>query len=316
MHAAANALSACGASVLPVVSVIIACRNGAETLPETLAGLASQVWDRPWEIILVDNGSTDASAAVFADFATAHPALTCRIVDASDRRGKSYALNIGIAAAHAPAVVFCDADDVPGEGWLAAMGKALATEILVASRVDFNRLNTGWVRESRSDHQARTLEPLPFLPSLVHAGGGTMGIQRRLVEEIGGFDPEFVYSEDTEFSLRAQLAGHRIAFVPEAVMHVRARQDLSRLFLQSFNWARYEMKLVSRCRDRIDFAGGWREYLRSWRRLLRYNLRTGLRPQPETMLNAAWLRLGLGRLAGQFTGMLRYRLPPFRGMGG
>ncbi len=316
MFAAAIPLPACAASVLPAVSVVIACRNGAATLPETLAGLASQVWDRPWEIVLVDNGSTDGSAAVFAEFAAAHPALACRIVNASDRRGKSYALNVGIAAAEAPAVVFCDADDVPGEGWLAAMGEALATEILVASRVDFSRLNCGWVRESRGEHQARTLEPLPFLPNLVHAGGGTMGFQRRLVEDIGGFDPEFAYSEDTEFSLRAQLAGHRIAFVPEAVMHVRARQDLGPLFRQSFNWACYEMKLVSRFRDRVDFAGGWREYLRSWRRLLRHNLRTGLRPQPETMIKAAWLRSGLGRLAGQFTGMLRYRLPPFRGIGG
>ena len=46
-------------------------------------------------------------------------------------------------------------------------------------------------------------------------------MQCGLVEEIGGFDPAFAYLEDTEFSLRAQFAGHAIAFVPDAVMHVR-----------------------------------------------------------------------------------------------
>ena len=134
---------------------------------------------------------------------------------------------------------------------------------------------------------------------------------------IGGFDPEFAYLEDTEFSLRAQLAGHRIAFVPEAVMHVRARAELSPIFRQNYNWGRYEMKLVSRYRDRgVAFAGGWRHYLRTWRRLLRHHLRKGLRPAPETMLNAAWLRAGAGRLCGQLAGMLRYRVPPYRGIGG
>lgn len=299
----------------PALSVIIACRNGAATLPETLAGLAAQVWDKPWEILLSDNGSSDASVSVFNAFAAANPAIVWRVVDASAERGKPYALNTAIAASVAPAVLFCDADDVPGDGWLAAMGDALADHVLVASRVDFDRLNSGWVRASRGTHQASGLMPFDFLPGLVHAGGGTMGFRRSLVDEIGGFDPEFAYSEDTEFSLRAQFAGHAIIFVPQAVMHVRARQDLAPLFRQSFNWARYEIKLASRVRDRIDFAGGWRDYLRSWRRLLRYHLRAGLRPRPETMLSAAWLRSGVGRLSGQLTGMLRYRMPPYRGIG-
>ena len=118
-----------------------------------------------------------------------------------------------------------------------------------------------------------------------------MGMQRRVVEEIGGFDPDFAYLEDAEFSLRAQLAGHEIRFVPDAVMHVRARNDLKPIFRQNYNWGRYEMKLVSLYRDQgIAFAGGWQTYLRTWRRLLHHNLRSGLRPLPETMVNAAWLR--------------------------
>ena len=148
---------------------------------------------------------------------------------------------------------------MPGEGWLAAMGAALERHPIVACRIDFDRLNPGWIRRTRGELQHAGLERLAFLPGLVHAGGGTMGLQRRLVEEIGGFDEGFAYLEDTEFGLRAQLAGHRIAFVPEAVMHVRARDELAPIFRQSYSWGRYEMKLVSRYRDRgVDFAGGWR----------------------------------------------------------
>ena len=296
----------------PALSVIIACRNGAATLGETLEGLVAQRWDRPWEIVLADNGSTDGSAALFRAVAAAHPECRMRVVDASGRPGKPFALNTGIAAARAPALAFCDADDVPGEGWLAAMGKALADHAIVACRIDFDRLNSGWIRRTRGELQHAGLEHLPFLPDLVHAGGGTMGMQRRVVEEIGGFDPDFAYLEDAEFSLRAQLAGHEIKFVPDAVMHVRARNDLKPIFRQNYNWGRYEMKLVSRYRDQgIAFAGGWQTYFRTWRRLLHHNLRSGLRPLPETMVNAAWLRAGAGRLTGQLAGMLRYRVPPY-----
>jgi glycosyltransferase involved in cell wall biosynthesis len=298
---------------IPALSVIIACRNGAATLGETLAGLAAQHWHRPWEIVLADNGSTDGSVACFEAAARAHPQIAMRVLDAAAERGKPFALNTAIADVRAPAVAFCDADDVPGAGWLAAMGDALETHAIVACRIDFDRLNSGWIRRSRGALQHTGLEPLAFLPGLVHAGGGTMGLQCRLVDEIGGFDPGFAYLEDTEFSLRAQLAGHRIHFVPDAVMHVRARDDLSPIFRQSYNWGRYEMKLVSRYRDRgVPFEGGWRHYAATWKRLLRNHLRKGLRPDPETMLNAAWLRAGAGRLSGQLAGMLHYRVPPYR----
>lgn len=301
----------------PALSVIIACRNGAATLAETLEGLALQRWDRPWEIILADNGSTDGSAALFEAFARTHPDLAMRVVDAAATPGKPFALNTAIAAARAPAVVFCDADDVPGDGWLAAMGEALERHTIVASRMDFARLNPGWLGRSRGTLQHDGLESLAFLPRFVHAGGGTMGLQRRLVDEIGGFDPDFPYLEDTEFCVRAQIAGHAIAFVPGAVMHVRGREELGPLFRQSYNWGLYEMKIVSRYRDQgVAFDGGWRHYLASWRRLLRHHLRKGLRPQPETMLNAAWLRSGAGRLSGQLVGILRDRVPPYRGISG
>ena len=303
-------------SASPALSVIIACRNGAATLRETLEGLAAQVWDRPWDVVLADNGSTDGSVALFEAFALAHPRLAMRAVDASARRGKAFALNTAIAAVRARAVAFCDADDVPGEGWLAAMGMALERHPIVACRTDLDRLNPGWIRRSRGELQQAGLGRLEFLPALVHAGGGTMGVQRRLVEEIGGFDEGFSYLEDTEFSLRAQLAGHAIVFVPEAVMHVRARDDLARIFRQSYNWGRYEMKLVSRYRQHgVAFAGGWRHYLRTWRRLLRHCLANGLQPGPQTMSNAGWARARAGRLAGQLAGMLRYRVPPYRGIG-
>ncbi len=306
----------------PALSVIIACRNGATTLGETLEGLAAQVWDRPWEVILADNGSSDGSVALFEGFAAEHPRpdLAWRVIDASAEAGKPFALNLAIAVAAAPAVAFCDADDVVGDGWLAAMGRALDSHPIVASRIDFDRLNPGWIGRSRGALQQEGLEAIGFLPDRVHAGGGTLGLQKRVVEAIGGFDRAFAYLEDTEFTLRAQDAGFAIAFVPEAVMHVRARDALQPIFRQSYNWGKSEMQLVARYRDRAPFEGGWGHYLGRWREVLRHHLRKGLRPPADTdapdFMSAVWLRSGAGRLTGQFVGMLRSGVPPYRPLGG
>ncbi len=313
------------ATPVPALAVIIACRNGAATLGETLEGLAAQEWDRPWEVILADNGSSDGSVSLFQAFAAAHPrpetgkGPAWRVIDASAEAGKPYALNLAIAATAAPAVAFCDADDVVGAGWLAAMGTALQTHPIVASRIDFDRLNPGWIGRSRGALQQTGLEAIGFLPDRVHAGGGTLGLQTRVVDTVGGFDRAFAYLEDTEFTLRAQDAGFAITFVPEAVMHVRARDALQPIFRQSYNWGRSEMQLVARYRDRAPFEGGWGHYLGRWRQLLRHHLRQGLRPPADTgapgFMSAVWLRSGAGRLSGQFVGMIRHGVPPYRPLG-
>lgn len=295
------------------LSVLIACRNGATTLEETLQALVSQRWDRPWEIVLADNGSTDGSVALFEAVTAANPAITMRMVNASAEQGKPFALNTGIAAARGVALAVCDADDVPGTGWVAAMGEALVQHPIVACRFDYDRLNSGWVRSYRGSFQEHGLEPLPFLPHFVHAGGGSMGFQRAVIDRVGLFDPEFRFLEDTEFCVRAQLAGFSIHFLPEAVMHVRSRADLNSIFRQSYEWGHYEMKLVARYRNHgVPFAGGISSFLHQWWRVLRSNLRRGLRPTHATMVDAARLRNRTGRLTGNLMSMLQHRVWPYR----
>ena len=95
------------------ISVIVASRNAAATIAETLEGLSAQEWDGAWEIVLADNGSTDDTVAIFREHAGRHPGIPMRLVDAGQRRGKSHALNVGIRAAlerHA------EPGAVPGDG--------------------------------------------------------------------------------------------------------------------------------------------------------------------------------------------------------
>ncbi len=67
-------------------SVVMVCLNGAETLGEALESLAAQEADVDWELVYVDNGSTDASRAIVDAFAVANPHIPIRTIDVTDQK--------------------------------------------------------------------------------------------------------------------------------------------------------------------------------------------------------------------------------------
>jgi len=233
-------------SAARLVSVIIPCRDGEATLGEQLSALADQRWSGEWEVVVADNGSRDGSRRVAESFASRLPAL--RVVDAGDRAGAAHARNRGAAAANGDLLLFCDADDVVGSGWLAAMVRALEDHPFVASRFEFARLNSGITRIA-AHPQESGLNPYDYPPFLPHAGGSGLGVRREIHERVGGFDEDFPYLEDTDYCFRIQLAGVELYFVAEAVVHVRMRGDLRSAFRQMANSGKHNVQLYARYRD-------------------------------------------------------------------
>ena len=110
------------------LSVVIPARNEEQTLPRQLDALLAQEWDKDWEVVVVDNGSTDGTAEVVTRLAQSDSRL--RLISAVTP-GACHARNAGIAATSAPLLAFCDADDVVEPGWIAAIAAALAEHELV-----------------------------------------------------------------------------------------------------------------------------------------------------------------------------------------
>src|SRR5688572_27649838 len=121
------------------ISVVIPCRNGADVIGNQLEALARQRCDCDWEVIVVDNRSTDRTRAVAESFRDRLPRLT--VIDAPDKRGAAYARNVGVRAALGENVAFCDADDEVDDGWLAAVASGLREHRAIAFRVDMQKLN-------------------------------------------------------------------------------------------------------------------------------------------------------------------------------
>ena len=241
------------------VSVIIPCRNGADTIGRQLAALVQQQVDFDWEVIVVDNGSTDDSVAKAERYRDLVPHL--RIVDASERAGVSYARNVGAEFAEGEWLVWCDADDVVGGTWLREMAAGLERYAAVASRFEGNWLNAS--RPNRPLGQQRRLETLWYPPFLKHAGGSGLGVWKEVHDRIGGFDESLARLEDTDYSIRLQLKGYGIHFAPKAVLHVGYRGSRQGLFRQAREWARANTRLYRRYgRGSRGTTAAWRGYAR------------------------------------------------------
>ena len=280
----------------PALSVIIACLNSAATLAETLEGLGGAalgpaVGGRPRRQRL-DRRLARRSTRRFA---RAHRSSRCgwstpRRRAASpcaqhrDRRGPRAGGRLlrrrrragrGLARRH-------------GRGARAPRDRRLPHRLRPAEpRLD--------PRQPRNAQEAG-LEPLAFLPDLRARRRRHHGPARRLVDGSAASTRTSPTSRTPSSACAPSSPGIAIAFVPEAVMHVRARADARADLPPELQLgplrdeARQPLpRPRRRLRRRLAAATS-----ATWRRVLRHHLRQGLRPAPETMLNAAWLRAAPG----------------------
>ncbi len=225
-------------------TVIVPVRNGAATIDAQLAALAGQTYPGPWEVVVADNGSTDATARIVRRWADRIPRL--RLVDASDRVGAGHARNVACAVASGGLLLFCDADDVVANEWVAAMVAGLGEHAAVGGRVERRLLNDPQAVTARPGRPDGLLDSFGFLPYPLTAN---CGIRREIWTCVGGFDENYPYgSEDVVFFWRAQLAGYAVDYLPQAVVHYRLRSGLRGMVRQYYRYGRTHPRLFK------DFA--------------------------------------------------------------
>ncbi|HEV2929098.1 MAG TPA: glycosyltransferase, partial [Propionibacteriaceae bacterium] len=228
------------------LSVVIACKNVAQTIGVQLQALSKQRLDLDWEVLLCDNGSVDRTIEVADQYRGKVPGL--RVVSAAGRSGPAFARNVGAAESAARWLAFVDGDDEVAADWLPAMVAGLRQHDLVAGRFEARRLNSPSVLRSRQLDQDTELQYSPFGLSLPHAGGGNLGVSRAVFEEVGGFDDELRCLEDTDFCWRVQLAGYPLVFWPDAVVHVRLRSSTRSMWTQGRTYGSAAAMLDARYR--------------------------------------------------------------------
>jgi GT2 family glycosyltransferase len=202
---------------------------------------------------------------------------------------------VGAQAAIGDALLFCDADDEVGTGWLSSMGEALTKYDFVACSVENEKLNG---RGTWAHPQRDRLQILRFPPHFPHAGGQSLGVKRWLHEAVGGFDEDLLAHEDTFYCVKIQLKGNNLHFVPNAVVHYRLRTNSHEKYRQARLWGYNETLMYKKCRafGTPKMPRAWKNGISSWADILRRVARIRSRDQVN---NLYWdLGYRVGRLHG------------------
>lgn len=194
--------------------MIVPVRNDPEGLARCLDGLLGQRAGWSFEVIVVDNGSSDATP----DRAAAHPVRPRVLTEL--RRGSYAARNAGILAARAPLLAFTDADCVPSPQWLEQGVIALQDGEVAGGRIDtrLRRPTSIWEQWDGAHYlnqEAYVAEGF--------AATANLFMRTEALDAVGPFDPSLLSSGDLEWGLRATAAGLRLGYAPEAVVAHRVR---------------------------------------------------------------------------------------------
>ena len=220
------------AGPVPSASVVIPVRDGAPVLHVQLAALAAQAGIEAAEVIVADNGSTDPTPDVAGKLG-AELGLDLRVIDASGRRGAGPARNRGVAEARSDRLVFCDADDQVGPGWLAAHLRSLDRhELSIGATVD-----RGPGESDRHDDHTWPGSPTRWEP-FVLVPGNNFAIRRPTFDQLGGFDERFLTGQDAELGFRADQAGTPWVFTPDARVLRTTRDGLRSRIRRSVQYGR------------------------------------------------------------------------------
>ncbi len=243
------------------VSIIICTYNRSELLVSCLQSLVDQnVPASEFEVIVVNNNSTDDTAAVANGFADKFPRFL--LVDET-RQGLSHARNKGLEVAHHEWVIYLDDDAkaapdfVARAQWMMAQGKY---------RV-FGGIFLPWYKYGRpvwfKDHYAsnKKYTTIRTLHGDDYACGGIMAFDKKLLVQYGGFDPNLgmiggrlAYGEETEVQFRMRRDGIAIGYDPDWIIyHLVAayKLNVAWFFKASFAWGRDRIIVY---KDRTNWA--------------------------------------------------------------
>lgn len=261
----------CNDSACPRVTVQLPVYNERHVIARLIDAVAAFDWPRDRLQIQVLDDSTDDTTQIIARRVAHHRrrGLDIQHVRRGDREGyKAGALNHGLAGATGAFIAIFDADFAPAPDFLRRTMPVFQDPSVGCLQARWGHLNAGASRLTMA--QSLGMDGHFVVEQRARAGlgaflnfNGTAGIwRRRCMEEAGGWAGDTL-TEDLDLSYRAQLAGWRIAFLPDVIVPAEIPVQVDAFKRQQFRWAKGSLQTAGKLLSRV-----WRSSHPLWRKNL------------------------------------------------
>jgi GT2 family glycosyltransferase len=233
----------------PRISVVVCTYNGARTIRDCLDGLL-QVEYPDFEVIVVDDGSTDASAAIASEYGY-------RVIS-TENRGLSNARNTGLEAAAGEIVAYIDDDAHPDPHWLTYLADTFMTTTHVGvGGPNIPPPGDGLVADCVANAPGAPNHVLLADRVAEHIPGCNMAFRKGALQAIAGFDPQFRNAgDDVDVCWRLQQRGWTLGFSPAALVWHHRRNSVRAYWKQQQGYGKAEALLESKWREKKYNAAG------------------------------------------------------------
>ena len=236
------------AHVWPRISIVICTYNGSRTLRDCLEGTRRLEYP-DYEVIVVDDGSTDATAAIAEEY-------DCRLIR-TENRGLSRARNTGTEAATGEIVAFIDDDARPDPHWLHYLASAFRKpDYAGIGGPNIAPAGDGWIAACVANSPGGPMHVLVSDRDADHIPGCNMAFRKRALTGVGGFDPRFrVAGDDVDLCWRLLASGQRLGFHAGAMVWHHRRNSLRTYWRQQQGYGKAEALLEGKWPERYNGAG-------------------------------------------------------------
>jgi len=222
-----------------MVSVVVPANNAASTILSCISALQKQAFSYPFEIIIVDDASSDNTA----DLAET---TGVQVIRNAEKRGAAAARNSGINAASGEIICFTDADCIPKENWIQEILQPLENQEIIGAKGTYatkqDELVARFVQIEYEDKYdlLLTQERINFVDTYSAA------YRRQVLLANNGFDEQIFYVEDQELSFRLAARGYQMVFQPPAIVYHLHSSTLASFFRKKFMIGYWKSQILRR----------------------------------------------------------------------
>lgn len=232
----------------PRISVIVCSYNGQRTLRDCCEGLLKLEYP-DYEIILVNDGSTDMTAAIGEEYGV-------RVIT-TENHGLSKARNIGLEAATGEIVAYIDDDARPDAHWLTYLAATFMRSAYVGvGGPNIAPPGDGLIADCVANAPGGPIHVLLSDQEAEHIPGCNMAFRKSHLQAIGGFDPQFrIAGDDVDICWRLQQCGWKLGYSPAATVWHHRRNSVRAYWKQQKNYGKAEALLERKWPEKYNAAG-------------------------------------------------------------